>query len=157
VPHAGPLNTSLDRRGEIEAKLSAIDAESKKRRMWRSRLKRTKPNPVLQRSARSQVLMLLPSAHARPLNTSLDRSEVIEVKRSAVGAESKKGPRRRSRLKQAKPNQVLQRSARSEVLHLEPVRHARPLNTALDHRGEIEVKLSAAGRESKKRPSGGVR
>jgi hypothetical protein len=54
------------------------------------------------------------------------------------------------------PNQVLQRSARSEGLHLEPVRHARPLNTALDRSEVIEVKRSAADGESKKRPSGGV-
>jgi hypothetical protein len=33
--------------------------------------------------------------------------------------------------KASQSNQVLQRSARSEGLHLEPVRHARPLNTAL--------------------------
>jgi hypothetical protein len=37
--------------------------------------------------------------------------------------------------KASQSNPVLQRSAPSEGLHLEPVRHARPLNTALDPRG----------------------
>jgi hypothetical protein len=55
--------------------------------------------------------------------------------------------------KASQSNPVLQRSARSEVLHLEPVLHARPLNTVLDHRGEIEVKRSGADAESKKGPS----
>jgi hypothetical protein len=89
------------------------------------------PNQVLQRSARSEVLHLEPVLHPRPLNTSLDRSGVIEVKLSAIDAEAKKRRMRRSRLKRTKSNQVLQRSARSEGLHLEPVLHPRPLNTAL--------------------------
>jgi hypothetical protein len=71
VPFARPLNTALDRRGEIKVKLSAIGGESKKRQMWSSPLKRAKSNPVLQRSARSEVLHLEPGPPARPLNTSL--------------------------------------------------------------------------------------
>jgi hypothetical protein len=112
----------------IEVKRSAIDAESKKRRMWRSRLKRAKSNQVLQRSARSEFLMLRRVWPARPLNTSLDRSEVIEVKRSAVGGESKKRRMLSSWLKRVKSNQVLQRSARSAVLIIPPMPFAAPLN-----------------------------
>jgi hypothetical protein len=115
---ARPLTTSLDRGGVIEMKRSGADAESKKRPGWRSWLKRTKPNQVLQRSARSEVLHLEPVRHARPLNTSLDPREVIEVKLSAIGGESKKRQMWSSPLKQAKSNQGLQRSARSEVLQL---------------------------------------
>jgi hypothetical protein len=81
---------------------------------------------------------------------------VIEVKLSAIGGESKKRQMWSSPLKRAKSNPVLQRSARSEGLHLELVRLARPLNTALDRSEVIEVKLSAIGGESKKRPGGGV-
>jgi hypothetical protein len=131
VPFARPLNTALDRSKVIEVKLSGADAESKKRWMWRSRLKRVKSNLVLQRSARSEFLMLRRVLHARPLNTSLDRRGEIEVKRSAVGGESKKRRMLSSWLKRAKSNQVLQGSAPSEVLHLEPVRLARPLTTSL--------------------------
>jgi hypothetical protein len=96
-----------------------------------SELKDAMSNPVLQRSAPSEFLMLRRVRHARPLTTALDRSGVIEVKRSAIDAESKKRRMWRSPLKRATPNPVLQRSAPSEVLHLEPVRRARPLNTAL--------------------------
>jgi hypothetical protein len=48
--------------------------------------------------------------------------------------ESRRRDRTEESAKEAMPNQVLQGSARSEVLHLEPVLHARPLNTALDRR-----------------------
>jgi hypothetical protein len=115
----------------MEVKLSAIGGESKKRQMWRSRLKQAKSNPVLQRSARSEVLHLEPGPPARPLMRTLDPREVIEAKLSAIDAESKKRRMRRSRLKRTTPNQVLQGSAPSEVLHLEPVRLARPLTTSL--------------------------
>jgi hypothetical protein len=72
--------------------------------------------------------------HARPLNTALDPREVMEVKRSGADAESKKQPGAEESAKAGMPNQVLQRSARSESRRGEPVRHARPLNTALDRR-----------------------
>jgi hypothetical protein len=94
--------------------------------------KASQSNPVLQRSARSEVLHLEPVLHARPLNTALDGSEVIEVKRSAIDGESKKRQMWRSPLKRAKSNDLLGR------------------------RGEIEVKRSGADAESKKSLGGGV-
>jgi hypothetical protein len=70
--------------------------------------------------------------------------------------ESRRRGRAEESAEEGMPNQVLQRSARSEGLHLEPVPPARPLNTSLDRRGVVEVKRSAADGESKKRPDGGV-
>jgi hypothetical protein len=90
MPLAAPLNgnvrLSRSDRGEAECRRLRVEEEAERR----SRLKRAKSNPVLQRSARSEVLHLEPVRLARPLNTALDRREVVEVKRSAIDVESKR-------------------------------------------------------------------
>jgi hypothetical protein len=70
--------------------------------------------------------------------------------------ESQRRGRAEELAKEGMPNPVLQRSARSEGLHLEPGPPARPLTTSLDRRGVVEVKWSAADGESKKRLGGVV-
>jgi hypothetical protein len=82
------------------------------------------------------------------------RSNRDEAEWRRCGSEEEAGAEELA--KEGMPNQVLQRSARSEILQVEPVLHARPLNTSLDGSEVIEVKRSGAGGESKKRPGGGV-